>query len=183
MVDVNQALDGTGPFAPERSGGLPVGDVVRMCFGVAPYEDLRSDLRADVHQAGRPGRAGRAPGHQQRRRGRASHRGRRRARPAGLRGHGLSDCQRDRGHGHRVCRGRWMPSSSPVVWPIRRCWWTGSGSGWPGSRPLLVYPGEDEMLALAQGALRVLRGRGSRPGTIDEELRGLLAVCTWQARR
>jgi butyrate kinase len=24
--------------------------------------------------------------------------------------------------------------------------------------PLLVYPGEDEMLALAQGALRVLRG-------------------------
>jgi len=24
--------------------------------------------------------------------------------------------------------------------------------------PLLIYPGEDEMLALAQGALRVLRG-------------------------
>ena len=24
--------------------------------------------------------------------------------------------------------------------------------------PVLVYPGEDEMLALAQGALRVLRG-------------------------
>jgi butyrate kinase len=24
--------------------------------------------------------------------------------------------------------------------------------------PILVYPGEDEMLALAQGALRVLRG-------------------------
>ncbi len=45
MVDVNQALDGTGPFAPERSGGLPVGDVVRMCFGVAPYEKM--DLTYD----------------------------------------------------------------------------------------------------------------------------------------
>jgi butyrate kinase len=32
MVDVNQALDGTGPFAPERAGGLPVGDVIRMCY-------------------------------------------------------------------------------------------------------------------------------------------------------
>jgi butyrate kinase len=40
MIDVNQALDGAGPFAPERAGGLPVGDVVRMCFGVAPYQDL-----------------------------------------------------------------------------------------------------------------------------------------------
>ena len=39
MVDVNQALDGTGPFAPERSGGLPVGDVVRMCYGISPYQN------------------------------------------------------------------------------------------------------------------------------------------------
>ncbi|MBU0492710.1 MAG: butyrate kinase [Chloroflexi bacterium] len=32
MVDVNQALDGTGPFSPERAGGLPVGDVVRIAY-------------------------------------------------------------------------------------------------------------------------------------------------------
>lgn len=32
VVDVNNALDGEGPFSPERSGGLPVGDVVKMCF-------------------------------------------------------------------------------------------------------------------------------------------------------
>jgi len=32
VVDVNNALDGDGPFAPERSGGLPVGDLVRLCF-------------------------------------------------------------------------------------------------------------------------------------------------------
>lgn len=32
VVDVNNALDGEGPFSPERSGGLPVGDLIRMCF-------------------------------------------------------------------------------------------------------------------------------------------------------
>ncbi len=32
VVDVNQALNGEGPFSPERSGTLPVGALVRMCF-------------------------------------------------------------------------------------------------------------------------------------------------------
>jgi butyrate kinase len=32
VVDVNNALDGEGPFSPERSGTLPAGDLVRYCF-------------------------------------------------------------------------------------------------------------------------------------------------------
>lgn len=32
VVDVNNALDGEGPFSPERSGGVPVGDLVKLCF-------------------------------------------------------------------------------------------------------------------------------------------------------
>jgi butyrate kinase len=32
VIDVNNALDGDGPFSPERSGGLPVGDLTKMCF-------------------------------------------------------------------------------------------------------------------------------------------------------
>lgn len=32
VVDVNQALDGEGPFSPERSGTLPAADLVRTCF-------------------------------------------------------------------------------------------------------------------------------------------------------
>lgn len=32
IVDVNNALDGDGAFSPERSGGVPVGDLIRMCF-------------------------------------------------------------------------------------------------------------------------------------------------------
>lgn len=31
-IDANNALDGEGPFSPERSGSLPVADLVRMCF-------------------------------------------------------------------------------------------------------------------------------------------------------
>ncbi|NPA43843.1 MAG: butyrate kinase [Chlorobi bacterium] len=32
VADVNQALDGDGPFSPERSGTLPAGDLVRAAF-------------------------------------------------------------------------------------------------------------------------------------------------------
>ncbi|KGG80104.1 butyrate kinase [Caloranaerobacter azorensis H53214] len=32
VIDVNNALDGEGPFSPERTGGLPVGDLVKLCF-------------------------------------------------------------------------------------------------------------------------------------------------------
>ncbi len=32
VIDVNQALDGEGPFSPERSGTLPTGALVKMCF-------------------------------------------------------------------------------------------------------------------------------------------------------
>lgn len=41
MVDVNQALDGTGPFSPERAGGLPIGDVMRMAYsGRYTYDEM-----------------------------------------------------------------------------------------------------------------------------------------------
>jgi len=32
VIDVNQALDGEGPFSPERSGTLPMGDVIKAAF-------------------------------------------------------------------------------------------------------------------------------------------------------
>jgi butyrate kinase len=32
VIDVNNALDGGGAFSPERSGSLPVGQVIDMCF-------------------------------------------------------------------------------------------------------------------------------------------------------
>ena len=32
VIDVNNALDGDGPFSPERAGSVPVGDLVKLCF-------------------------------------------------------------------------------------------------------------------------------------------------------
>jgi butyrate kinase len=32
VVDVNNALDGDGPFSPERSGSLPAGQMAELCF-------------------------------------------------------------------------------------------------------------------------------------------------------
>ncbi len=32
VVDVNNTLDGDGPFSPERSGGVPAGALVKLCF-------------------------------------------------------------------------------------------------------------------------------------------------------
>ena len=39
VIDVNQALDGEGPFSPERSGTLPVGQLITMCFSNKYSED------------------------------------------------------------------------------------------------------------------------------------------------
>jgi len=32
VIDANQAYDGDGPFSPIRSGSLPMGDVIKMCY-------------------------------------------------------------------------------------------------------------------------------------------------------
>jgi butyrate kinase len=32
VIDVNNGLDGDGPFTPERTGGLPSGDLAKLCF-------------------------------------------------------------------------------------------------------------------------------------------------------
>lgn len=32
IVDVNNALDGDGPFAPDRAGGIPSSDLIKTCF-------------------------------------------------------------------------------------------------------------------------------------------------------
>lgn len=151
MVDVNQALDGTGPFSPERVGGLPIGDVMRLSFsGSYTYEELFRRL----------------------------------TREGGLLAHlGTNDAREveervRQGDGHArliyeamayqiakeiglmstvlfgqvdaiVLTGNLAYSEMLVSWIRQRVDWIA---------PVYVYPGQDEMLALAQGALRVMRG-------------------------
>jgi len=45
MIDANNANE-MGPFSPERAGGLPVGDIVKMCFsGEYTMKTLKPKLR------------------------------------------------------------------------------------------------------------------------------------------
>lgn len=38
-IDANNALDGEGPFSPERAGSLPAADLIRLCFSGRYTED------------------------------------------------------------------------------------------------------------------------------------------------
>jgi butyrate kinase len=45
VIDVNNALNGDGPFSPERSGGLPSGQLADLCFsGKFSHNELLSML-------------------------------------------------------------------------------------------------------------------------------------------
>ena len=45
VVDVNNALDGDGPFTPERSGSLPAGQLADLCFnGKYSHDEIKSML-------------------------------------------------------------------------------------------------------------------------------------------
>ena len=46
VVDVNNALDGDGPFSPERSGGVPIGGLVKLCFsGEYTLADIKKKIK------------------------------------------------------------------------------------------------------------------------------------------
>lgn len=157
MVDVNQALDGTGPFSPERAGGLPIGDVVRMCYSVPPYEDVQLSYGEMLRRvAGRGGLVAHLGTNDAREVERRIDAGDEHARlvyeamafqiakEIGLMATVL------KGDVDAIyVTGGLARSERLVGWVTERTAWIA---------PVLVYPGEDEMLALAQGALRVLKG-------------------------
>ncbi len=48
VIDVNNALDGDGPFSPERSGTLPTGQLVKLCFsGEKTQDEIKKMLKGE----------------------------------------------------------------------------------------------------------------------------------------
>lgn len=46
VIDVNNGLDGDGPYSPERSGGVPVGDLTKACFsGEYTFADMKKLIK------------------------------------------------------------------------------------------------------------------------------------------
>ncbi|MHB1295545.1 MAG: butyrate kinase [Anaerolineae bacterium] len=151
MVDVNQGLDGTGPFSPERAGGLPVGDVMRMAFsGAYTPQDLYTLI---TRRGGLVAHLGTNDAREVERRiaeGDAHARlvyealAYQVAKEIGLMATVL------KGHVDAiVLTGGLAYSQMLVGWIEERVAWIA---------PVRVYAGQMEMAALAEGALRVLRG-------------------------
>ncbi|MCK7534646.1 MAG: hypothetical protein MZV63_28400 [Marinilabiliales bacterium] len=48
IIDVNNALDGDGPFSPERTGTLPCGQVAALCFsGEYTHEQVKKMIKGE----------------------------------------------------------------------------------------------------------------------------------------
>lgn len=48
VIDANQGLDGDGPFSPSRTGSLPIGDLINLCFsGKYTHDQLYSMVTVD----------------------------------------------------------------------------------------------------------------------------------------
>jgi len=47
VVDSNNALDGDGPFTPERTGGLPVGDLAKLCYSNISLDHIKGMIKGN----------------------------------------------------------------------------------------------------------------------------------------
>lgn len=47
VIDVNNALDGDGPFSPERSGGLPAGQLIEACFSGRAKNEIKKMVKGN----------------------------------------------------------------------------------------------------------------------------------------
>jgi butyrate kinase len=149
IVDVNNALDGDGPFSPERSGGVPAGDLARLCYsGKYTLEEILKKI------TGKGGFVAYLNTNDARAVEEAALQGDEKAKLIhDAMGYQVS---KEIGAAATVLNGKvdaiiltgGMAYGKPMVNLIKE------KVGFIG--PVIVYPGEDEMLALAQGVLRVL---------------------------
>ncbi|MEX2445395.1 MAG: butyrate kinase [Alkalispirochaeta sp.] len=151
VIDVNDGLNGEGPFTPERSGGVAVLKIVDLCFS-GRYEER--EIRRMIKGNG----------------GLAAYLGTTDGREIARRiGGGDREAERIyRAMAWQVAREIGAAAATLGVRPQAIILTGGlahdeSLTGWIRNRvewmaPVLVYPGEEEMAALAAGARRVLSG-------------------------
>ncbi len=150
-IDANNALDGEGTFSPERAGTLPAADLIRLCFSGRYTEDEL--LRRISGKAGLAAHLGTNDVREVLRRieGGDAHAALvldamiyRTAKEIAAEGAVLC------GEVDAILITGGLAHSDYIMERLRR--------RIDYLAPIFVYPGEDEMLALAQNALAVLRG-------------------------
>lgn len=151
VIDIFNALDGDGAFSPERAGGVPTGALVKMCFcGKYTEKEVYSKLVGkggfnaylgtnDMRDVEKMADAGDAHALE-------------------LREAFILQVAKDIGAMACVLEGKvdqiivtgGIAYDKAVVAGLKaRAEWIA---------PFTIYPGEDELLALAQGGLRVMKG-------------------------
>lgn len=152
VVDVFNGLDGDGAFSPERSGGLPIGGLIRMCFS-GKYNNEKEALKACVGQGGVTAYLGTNDMLE------VEHRANEQDEAAiKVQDAFIYQVAKDIGAMSTVLEGKvdqilitgGVAYSKYVQEELAR--------KTAHIAPFTAYPGEDELLALAQGALRVMIG-------------------------
>lgn len=151
VIDVNNALDGDGPFSPERSGGLPFGALMKMCYnGKYSYDELRRKL---IGRGGLVAYLGTNDGREVKKRIDAGDEQAKLIYKAMAYQVGKeigSQCAVLKGDIDAiVLTGGLAYDNMFIDWIKEMVSFMA---------PVMVYPGEDELLALAHGALRVIIG-------------------------
>ncbi len=151
VVDVFNALDGDGAFSPERAGAVPSGALIRMCFsGKYTEKEVYSKI------VGKGGFNAYLGTNDMREVTKMANEGNEDARLA--KAAFVHQVAKDIGSMACVLKGKvdriivtgGIAYGGDVVDALKeRAEWIA---------PFTVYPGEDELLALVQGALRVLNG-------------------------
>ncbi len=151
VIDVNNGLDGDGPYSPERSGDVPVGDLVKVCFsGEYTFADMKKLIKGHGGVVAYLGTNDMKLVESEVEKGNREYR---------LIFEGLAyqvaksigSCATVlNGEVDAVCISGGLAHSKLMVgWVEERVKWIA---------PVMVFPGEEEMKSLALGALRVLRG-------------------------
>ncbi len=151
VVDVNNALDGDGPFSPERSGGLPVGDLAKLCFsGKYTHAEIKKMIK------GQGGMVAYLDTNDGRDAVKMINEGNEQAK---LVFHAMAyQVAKEIGMCATVLKGDIdaIILTGGLAYGEMFIGWIRESIEFLGK--VIVYPGEDEMSALALGGLRVLRG-------------------------
>lgn len=151
VIDVNNALNGEGPFSPERSGTLPAGQLVKMCFsGKYSQKEINLMLKGNGGFAAYLGTND-------------AYEVELRAKNGDQKAQFISDAMayqvaKEIGALSAVLKGKVdaIILTGGIAFNKQFCSFIQEMVGF--IAPLKVYPGEDEMFALAMNGLLVLRG-------------------------
>jgi butyrate kinase len=150
VIDVSNALEGDGAFSPERAGGVPVGPLVRLCFSgkyteKELYKKLVGDGGFNAYLGTNDMREVTAMAEKD-------------EKAKLLFDAFVYQVSKDIGSRAAALKGKVdaIILTGGIAYGPKVTDAIADYVGW--IAPVVVYPGEDELLALAQGGLRVLNG-------------------------